>query len=618
MFNSRTLNRIACVSSLYIAAGVVSALYGQNEFFSPISETNFFGGASRFFAYQDAPPRMVLNDGLLAGVRETWNFSRHWAIEGSYQYGQNNLRLTPVPGSVNSSVRFASHTGIGWAGPVFYFQPPERRLRVFLRAGPAVMTVLPTSGAKQNATNPANAYWGATGLNSTIEVGGAYGLGIKYHVNNWLGFRADFEGSAFPEVHFHLPAVPGGPGSVYIPPGGTGTLYTISAGFLIGIGHHKAPAAAILPPPPPPPPARLDVDAIQARAIDAGCVGDTKEVPLAVHAVTSLQGHEPAYAWTVNGQPAGTNSANFAYQVPMTPGTYRVAVNVTDTPGTSTDTRTADGVMMDVATITVRPHTDPTINVAAARNELNLGDSTPLTVTPQGNACNRRMTYSCATTEGTLTGNPTTGFNSTGVAFDTDRSKVQTKQVTVTCTVTDDLGGRATGSAPVSVKLDALAAQRFDDIVFAKNNARVNNCGKRILLEEVYPQLTAHPDWNLVVVGHKSSDEKSNEIDRQRVMNVIAALTAGTDTCQNLDPSRVQYALQGTDQSSQTRPAFCGTSTRAKTEERRGQAVAEDDANAQYRRVEVYLVPRGAAPPVNASALQVVPVDSLKPLGCPR
>src|SRR3954471_396476 len=169
MLNS-TFRRYLCVFALFIAGRGPGLLYGQGEFYAPTTETNFFAGASRFFANQDQAPRMILNDGLFGGIRETWNFSRHVAVEGSYDYGQNNLRLTTVPGGPASSVKFASHTGKAFAGAVFYLQGPERRLRMFLRAGPAAVTVFPTSGAKNAATNPANAYLGAGGLNTDIEV----------------------------------------------------------------------------------------------------------------------------------------------------------------------------------------------------------------------------------------------------------------------------------------------------------------------------------------------------------------------------------------------------------------------------------------------------------------
>src|SRR4051812_13455720 len=85
-------------SVLPLAALTVATLAPASaQFRDEPGEVNFFGGASRFFAYQDHDPRLVLNDGLLFGVRGTWNASKWIAAEGSISYGQNNPRLEPTP-----------------------------------------------------------------------------------------------------------------------------------------------------------------------------------------------------------------------------------------------------------------------------------------------------------------------------------------------------------------------------------------------------------------------------------------------------------------------------------------------------------------------------------------
>ena len=56
----------------------------------------------------------------------------------------------------------------------------------------------------------------------------------------------------------------------------------------------------------------------------------------------------------------------------------------------------------------------------------------------------------------------------------------------------------------------ASLSKRFPDIVFPKGNARVNNCGKRVLLEELKSSLDADPNGHVVFVGHTSADEKGS------------------------------------------------------------------------------------------------------------
>jgi len=229
------------------------------------------------------------------------------------------------------------------------------------------------------------------------------------------------------------------------------------------------------------------------------------------------------------------------------------------------------------------------------------------------------LPYTCVAPEGTVTGDPPNQYNSTGVQFDPDRSRLQTKVVNITCTVRDSHGGTGQTVIPITVTQQPVLISRLDDVVFGANNARVNNCGKRILLEELYPQLTEHPDWDLVVVGHSAPGERAAQIDRKRVMNVIATMTSGKDTCKMLEPNRVRFAIVGNNAGGgDARPGFCGTSNRNPTPERAGQAVNANDANASGRRVEIYLVPPGAAVPAGAAPLQSVPLAEVQTLGCPK
>lgn len=229
------------------------------------------------------------------------------------------------------------------------------------------------------------------------------------------------------------------------------------------------------------------------------------------------------------------------------------------------------------------------------------------------------LTYTCVAPEGTLRGNPPNEFDSTGVQFDPDRSRLQTKVVNITCTVRDARGGTGQTVIPITVTQPAVLVSRLDDVIFRANNARVNNCGKRILLEELYPQLTEHPDWDLVVVGHTAPGERGAQLDRRRVMNVIATMTSGKDTCRMLEPNRIRWAVVGNNAGGgDPRPGFCGTSNRNPAPERAGQAVNENDQDAAARRVEVYLVPPGAAVPAGAAPLQSVPLAELQRLGCPQ
>ena len=78
---------------------------------------------------------------------------------------------------------------------------------------------------------------------------------------------------------------------------------------------------------------------------------------------------------------------------------------------------------------------------------------------------------------------------------------------------------------------------RLPDILFSKNSARVNNCGKRILLEQLHSYYERDSSGTVVFVGHQSGDETGPQTDRwsaearlaaERVLNAAAVVTAST------------------------------------------------------------------------------------------
>ena len=621
--------RIVLFTLLIAVAG--GSMAGQNTFYAPTGEVNIFGGVSRFFVYPEKahdPFRLNLADGALVGARGTWNFANYFGLEGSYSYGWENLRFRPSAGAPPPPygfVGFGSNTQIVSMGPVIYLTPPHR-VRLFAKVAVAEFIFQPTGDAHNQADSLRYAFLNLRGLDTDNKTGALYGIGVKGYFTRTFGFRADFEGSTFPQPHMRIPTYPANPGATFVPSGGLGTQYQLTAGIFFGFGGRPPapppPPQAVVPPPPPPPKPEpeLAVNAPAVRTVNAGCPGDTTDViPLTVTARTNLEGHRPLYRWTVNGQPTGGNTATFAYAVPPTAGQYRVGVTVADDAAQSNDPRTASSASSDLLVVNVREYHPPTISGSASPAEIPSGSQTRLTVTPQGDECNRQMAYTCMTDQGRLTGNPANTFDSTGVAFDlADRSRAQSHLVNISCTVRDAKGGMASTIIPVTVTLAPLTPQRLDDIIFSANNSRVNNCGKRILVEELYPQLTQHPDWDVILVGHRGPDDRNAALDRQRVLNAAASVSAGTDSCPLLEPSRIRMSLEGTDQKSDPRPGFCGTSARTASTERSGQTVSGDDANAKLRRVEVYLIPKGAAVPEAAAHAEAVPAAALKVLGCPR
>jgi outer membrane protein OmpA-like peptidoglycan-associated protein len=79
-------------------------------------------------------------------------------------------------------------------------------------------------------------------------------------------------------------------------------------------------------------------------------------------------------------------------------------------------------------------------------------------------------------------------------------------------------GDFQTAVAPSSITVTLQPeARRLDDIVFARNNDRVNDCGKRLLLDELTPMLRSDPEARVILIGHRDGDERKAGMDEARV-----------------------------------------------------------------------------------------------------
>jgi len=272
-------------------------------------------------------------------------------------------------------------------------------------------------------------------------------------------------------------------------------------------------------------------------------------------------------------------------------------------------------------TVRVKAAGPPTVTASANQTDVD-ANAPPITLTARGTAseCGGNLTYSWTASEGTVTGGAQGQFDPSSVSFDrTNRDRLQTKTITLTANARDQKG--QTGSAPVTVRLSLQPeARRFDDLIFAPNNSRVNNCGKRILLDEVYPIMSSNPNYDLYLVGHIDDKEaprrrtaRTPQLDQDRANSAAGVMVTGSGTTARVDTSRIKVDWVGTDQSSESRPGFCGTSARAKQNERKGQTISSTDQSAKNRRVEVWLVPKGAPMPAAIKAPKDLPANFRPP-----
>ena len=577
-------------------------------------EVNVYGGWGDY-AKQTGQPFSQLEPGGVMGARLTENFWNYVALEqdfGFFSYHRLGFR-GPTPNGIGIP-KFGTHVYQGAFNGVLHFTPRDSKFRPFVTAGVGEANYVPNGAALGTARNmPPES--GFINLRSQGGLEANFGGGLKYQVSPRFGLRVDARGFYGRTPQFGLPSHPVD-GSASIPYGFRNFGVQLTGGFTVYFGHRgEAPAPAPPPPPPPTTPHSLSAGSITASASSV-CPGDA----VRLHSdVSDPQGHRLSYQWSVNGNHQGGDSADYTF-TPDSSGDFRVGVHVTDTGDNA-----APAVDASTLSIHVGVYNKPTLSGLTANPAvLDRGQSASLHVNGSGSECSGTLSYSWAASEGAVSGSGTDAqYDSTGVSFNEgDRSRPQSKQVTVTATVTDSKGGSASENTSLTVNYGAQV-RHFGDIVFPKDSARVNNCGKRVLIEQLYPMLASNANFDIVLVGHIDSSEvpksrsssKGRNLDRDRVLQTAAVLSGGSGTCTSLDTSRIKGVWVGATQETETLPTSCTVSTTA-PKERKG---AEIDANeAKNRRVEIWLVPKGMSLPPVARDAKELPEAELKKIGCPK
>lgn len=611
---SRSWSRTLAVAGLAVAlcqgagAQQAAAAKASGDELPDKVELSGFGGGS-FFQQVDKGLGTKLVNGGAFGFRATENFWKYIGLEQAFTYSANNVRfLTPVtPGG--PQLDFGHRIYQYSLNPVFYFSERGSKIRPFLTAGISALNFQPTDSGKGWARNQVNSALMASGLDNNLKVGLNYGGGLKWHLSERLGLRFDVRGIMAPNPTFRLMSY--NAGGLYIPRGEKLHGVQTTVGLTYYIGSKAVPP----PPPPPPPPAALaDLNA-GTLSVGSGTLCQGRAITVRSSGVSDPAGRNITYKWKVNGQPMGGSTPELTF-TPDRSGNYMVELELEAPNAGSHPVRTAKA---NTLSLNVQAYNAPTISgVTANPSAIPYGQTSALSAQATGSACST-ISFQWTASEGSIN-NPTSAnasFDSKSVRFE-QGGKIQSKTVTVTGKVTDDRGASATGTA--AVKVDYIpSAIRFSDVIFGKNSARVNNCGKRVLLEEVAPK-AADPDYEIVMIGHIDQDEVSktkrpSTLDMQRVANAYAVLTGGKGTCANVDTSRIKVDWTGTDQVSDMQPGLCGTSARATTKERSGSMVSTADQN---RRVEVWLVPKGTKMPAAFKGAKELDAKLLKRLGCPK
>jgi len=323
------------------------------------------------------------------------------------------------------------------------------------------------------------------------------------------------------------------------------------------------------------------------------CPGETARL------VPSLSGASPNQlsfsSWSVNGQQVSQVGSYEFQSEGRAPGIYRVKLSAGGDAYNSASAET---------TITVREYQPPTGTVQANPAQIRAGDKSTVSANFQGQCGGPIQSPTYEASEGTIQGDQ---FDSSSMQWDTSNNGEQRKTVTITAKAADN---RSVGSATTTIEVVRSAVVmpvRLPDVLFPAGNSRVNNCGKRILLEQLRAYYERDSSGTVVLVGHTSSDETNDKLAQERVDNAAAIITAGTGICLSIPKTQVQVSAPGADQNGVPyESGFCRSS------------VGPIGPNTEMRRVEVWFVPSGGQIPSSVTNSQSVSSLSIGNLGCPK
>ena len=569
---------------------------------APRFEVGVFGGIQFWRLNQDHTNNPnYLEEGPALGVRFDADLAKHFGMEVAWTaWAENNLQLGVSAGSPVGiqSVGLGGRNGQVYLGPMLYLTGPQSKFRPFLTVGAAYQYFWVTKNARSQAQSTAlpYSYFHLNQLDNSDGPALVYGLGFKYNASKRITFRADGRGIFTRNPHFNLPGLSTGLGSVYIQPGGTqnGAQITVGVGYRFGYG-----------PPPVVVEKVKEVEKVVIRDFNFSLSASPIEVcageSVTISSTSSITG--ATLAWMVNGQPV---SGTTTYQFTPT-ATTTISVTARN-PGYNDVTATT--------TVTVKPYVAPNGSVSANPSSLTVGQTSALTSSFNGQCGGPIKPAVYTASEGSINGST---FDSSTVQFDASNTDEQTKSVTITATASDDKGS-GTATTTITVRKPASAkASRLPDLIFAPNSSRVNNCGKRLLLEQLKTYLDKDPTGKVVFVGHNTDRERTKNLDQMRALNAAAVISGGKGICLNFAPTQILIDAEGTKQNGvDFQPFFCGTSTTPKTAERGGSMVNANDKTAQYRRVEVYFVPTNAQLPASVTNYKDATTYNVNSMGCPK
>ena len=230
-----------------------------------------------------------------------------------------------------------------------------------------------------------------------------------------------------------------------------------------------------------------------------------------------------SYTWNATGgKVSGDESTVTVDTNGLAPGSYNVTANISDN---------RKGTAQCTAAFTIQepPKNPPQISCSANPTTVQSGDASTIScncTSPDG----RPVQISYTASGGKVAGS--------GNTAQLDTAGAPAGPITVSATCTDDRNLSAPGSASVNVEVPPPPpqAEKLNEIMFKRNNARVDNAAKAIL-DDVALRLQRDADAKAVIVGNAEAGERNGErLAAQRARNTRAYLVDE----KGIDPSRLE------------------------------------------------------------------------------
>lgn len=642
--NSVLAMMLACLS-LTAQTNSSSAPKKSGSSGGDLFEINLFGGGA-FFKRQQQTPHQDQSNGGVAGFRFTQNFWNRLSLEEAVMVHGTANTIYRIP-ATDSDYSFGVRQRQFHINPVFHFTGRESRVRPFITAGFGMDYFGVTEGARRQIGNGVNTpFQQLTNLESQWRLALNYGAGLKAKLTDRIGLRFDVRGFTTDQPDFGVKGA-GLPTAIVFTK--TTPLQSIqtTGGVTFYMGAiDQGPVCEF----------RVNSVDPSSKTIWVG-----ESASFSTSANNTCLGVTPKYKWTVGGNPAAGDQ--MVAVSGLKAGEYPIKAIVEADTTKVTDRKTRNflkkfpiAATERTATLTVKQPVLELISVVADPTTINHNGSSRITSTLRydGPAAGEDVTLTYTTDLGKLApAGSMAGVNLSGDGKSLSQ-KLNVKPGNTTHSVilsTEGMnltpGGRpqtvsltakaANGEKTVSVAVNAPPAppvvapepprpqpMQLDDVVFGKGNARVNNCGKRIL-DQAFERAASMGDYDVLLVGHFDAVEKNvnvrdaktkktRKLDEERALQVAAVLSAGTEPCKRLDRSRIKVAYVGAEQLSPFKTSLC----EATVKERASGKINAKDGNVKNRRVEIWLVPKSGPMPNGIAGIQDAPASDIQSKGCPK